>query len=57
MIIATLIFGLSLFLLRGLPQSFIPEIGEPTVNVTVDLPSGTQMPETDALVSAFEASY
>jgi HAE1 family hydrophobic/amphiphilic exporter-1 len=56
MIIATLIFGLSLFLLRGLPQSFIPEIGEPTVNVTVDLPNGTQMPETDALVSAFEAS-
>jgi multidrug efflux pump subunit AcrB len=54
MVIATAIFGLSLFLLRGLPQSFIPEIGEPTVNVTVELPNGTQMADTDALVTQLE---
>jgi HAE1 family hydrophobic/amphiphilic exporter-1 len=54
MLIATLIFAASLFLLRGLPQSFIPEIGEPTVNVTVEMPNGTQMAETDLAVSEFE---
>ncbi|UCG24312.1 MAG: efflux RND transporter permease subunit [Chloroflexota bacterium] len=54
MLIATLIFAASLFVLRGLPQSFIPAIGEPTVNVTVELPNGTQMAETDLSVSEFE---
>jgi HAE1 family hydrophobic/amphiphilic exporter-1 len=56
MVMATAIFVLSLFLLQTLPQSFIPEIGEPTVNVTVDLPNGTQMVETDEMVSDFEQS-
>ncbi|MGD2077390.1 MAG: efflux RND transporter permease subunit, partial [Chloroflexota bacterium] len=55
MVIATAIFALSLFLLRGLPQSFIPEIGEPTVNVSVEMPSGTQMAETSDLVAELEA--
>ena len=54
MAIATLIFVLSLFLLRSLPQSFIPEIGEPTVNVTVELPNGIQMADTNELVAEFE---
>lgn len=56
MFIATVVFALSLFLLRGLPQSFIPEIGEPTVNVSVELPNGAQMAETSDLVAELEQS-
>jgi hydrophobic/amphiphilic exporter-1 (mainly G- bacteria), HAE1 family len=52
--IALLIFLSSLFLLAQLPQSFIPAIGEPTINVGVDLPAGTSMAATDAAVSEFE---
>lgn len=56
MMIATVIFLGSLFLLGQLPQSFIPAIGEPTINVTVNLPGGTMMVETDAVVAAFETA-
>jgi len=55
MAIATVIFAGSLLLLTQLPQSFIPEIGEPTINVTVQLENGTTMAETDALAREFEA--
>ncbi|MCI0580144.1 MAG: efflux RND transporter permease subunit [Chloroflexi bacterium] len=53
--IAAVIFAGSLFLLGQLPQSFIPSLGEPTINVSVELPAGTQMRETDELVQEFEA--
>lgn len=53
--ISTVIFFGSLFLMSLLPQSFIPALGEPTINVRIELPSGTPMAETDAAVAAFEA--
>ncbi|MCB8937211.1 MAG: efflux RND transporter permease subunit [Ardenticatenaceae bacterium] len=56
MLIATLIFAGSLFLLGQLPQSFIPSIGEPTVNVTISLPAGTGMVETNAVVEELETA-
>jgi multidrug efflux pump subunit AcrB len=56
MAIASAIFVGSLFLLTQLPQSFIPEIGEPTINVTAQLDNGTGMAETDALAREFEAA-
>lgn len=55
MLIATLIFAASIFLMARLPQSFIPSFGEPTVNVSVSLPAGTQMVDTNELVEQFEA--
>ncbi|MFN2187714.1 MAG: efflux RND transporter permease subunit [Candidatus Promineifilaceae bacterium] len=55
MVIATVIFIASLFLLTTLPQSFIPAIGEPTINVTVQLENGTSMADTDTLTKEFEA--
>lgn len=51
---ATFLFAVSLFLVQQLPQSFIPEIGEPTINVTVSLPADTGMSDTDELVKEFE---
>jgi HAE1 family hydrophobic/amphiphilic exporter-1 len=53
--IAAVIFLGSLFLLSQLPQSFIPGLGEPTINTTISLPSGTPIVETNALVENFEA--
>ncbi len=53
---ATLIFGSSLFLLSRLPQSFIPSIGEPTINVSISLPTGTAMAETNGVVEELEAA-
>jgi HAE1 family hydrophobic/amphiphilic exporter-1 len=54
MVIATGIFLGSLFLLRGLPQSFIPAIGEPTINIGVSLPNGALMADTNELVLELE---
>ena len=56
MVIATTIFIGSLFLLTQLPQSFIPEIGEPTINVSVQLDNGVTMADTDALTRELEAA-
>ncbi len=56
MAIAALVFVASLFLLTRLPQSFIPAIGEPTVNVTLNLPGGTPMLATDTAVRELEAA-
>ena len=56
LLIAFIIFGGSLFLLGQLPRSFIPAIGEPTINVGVELEPATTMGETDAQMRAFEAS-
>lgn len=51
---SVLIFFGSLFLLAQLPQSFIPGLGEPTINVGIELPGGTPIAETDAAVAQFE---
>ncbi|RMG92714.1 MAG: efflux RND transporter permease subunit [Chloroflexi bacterium] len=56
LVIALAIFLGSLFLLGQLPRSFIPALGEPTVNVTVNLPQDTLMAETDALVRELETA-
>ncbi len=56
LMIAAVIFLGSLFLLGQLPQSFIPGLGEPTINITVNLPAGTAMADTDELVQAFETA-
>ena len=56
MLVATLIFAGSLLLLGQLPQSFIPGFGEPTINVTVSLPPGTGMVETNELVEELETA-
>lgn len=56
MLLATLIFAGSLFLLGQLPQSFIPGLGEPTINLTVSLPPGTGMVETNAKVEELETA-
>lgn len=55
MLVATLIFLGSLGLLSRLPLSFIPSIGEPTINVTVNLPADVRLAETDERVRQFEA--
>jgi HAE1 family hydrophobic/amphiphilic exporter-1 len=54
--LATLLFIGSLFLLFQLPLSFIPSLGEPTINVSAELPNGTTMQETDELVGQLEAA-
>ncbi len=54
LIVATVFFLGSLWLLGQRPQAFIPSLGEPTLNITVDLPNGTTMAETDALVRELE---
>ncbi|MCO5199477.1 MAG: efflux RND transporter permease subunit [Anaerolineae bacterium] len=54
MIIALLLFFGAIYLLTTLPQSFIPSLGEPTVNVTIQLPSDTGILETNERVTEFE---
>ena len=55
MILAFALFFGSIYLLTLLPTSFIPSLGEPTVNVSIELPAGTGMIETNDQVKAFEA--
>lgn len=54
LLIASALFLGSLWLLGQRPQAFIPSMGEPTLNVTVDLPNGIEMADTDALVRELE---
>jgi multidrug efflux pump subunit AcrB len=55
LVVATLLFAGSLWLLAQRPQAFIPSLGEPSINVTVDLPNGTTMVETDEKVAQLES--
>lgn len=50
---ASLIVAGALF--AGRPQAFLPAFGEPQVGVSVELPSGTRILDTNVLVSEFEA--
>src|SRR5690606_38398854 len=56
MVISAVIFVASLYLLGQLPQSFIPAIGEPTVTVSIQLPSTTSILDPNTAVEQFEAS-
>jgi HAE1 family hydrophobic/amphiphilic exporter-1 len=54
--VATLLFFGSMFLLAGQPRALLPEMGEPRISVNVELPNGTTMSETAALVAEYEAA-
>ncbi|MEJ2736055.1 MAG: efflux RND transporter permease subunit, partial [Anaerolineae bacterium] len=56
LVVAGLLFVGSMFLLVQQPQALLPEMGEPRITANVDLPNGTSMSETVALVAEFEAS-
>ncbi len=49
----SMVIGLGLFAAR--PTTFLPELGEPQISVSVNLPSGTKLIETNAKVKEFEA--
>lgn len=51
---SVIIFLGSLYLLAQLPQSFIPALGEPTINVSIELPGGTAIMQTNTAVTQFE---
>jgi multidrug efflux pump subunit AcrB len=53
--IAGLLFVGSMFLLAQQPQAMLPDMGEPQISVSVDLPNGTTMSETAALVAEYDA--
>ncbi|NIM93278.1 MAG: MMPL family transporter [Anaerolineales bacterium] len=55
LLIAAILFIGSMFLMTQLPRAFLPEMGEVTVTVSVDLPNGMTMSETSEYVSEFEA--
>jgi HAE1 family hydrophobic/amphiphilic exporter-1 len=52
-IAAALLIG-SGFLFLTRPLAFLPDFGDVRISTSVDLPNGTQMAETDALVMQFE---
>ncbi len=52
--VAAAIFVGSIFLLQQLPNSFIPSLGDPTINVSVKLPEGTAIIETNDQLAEFE---
>jgi multidrug efflux pump subunit AcrB len=54
--IAALLFVGSMFLLAQQPQAMLPDMGEPQISVSVNLPNGTTMAETADLVAEYEAS-
>jgi len=56
LVVAIAIFMGSLWLLGQRPQTFIPDLGESTINVNVDLPNGTTMADTDGLVREMETA-
>ncbi len=54
LVVAGLIFVLSLGLARFIPRTFIGGFGEPLINVSVSLPSGATLETTDAIVQLVE---
>ncbi|NOR81968.1 MAG: MMPL family transporter [Ardenticatenales bacterium] len=55
LVVAAVAFAGSLLLMADRPRAFIPDMGEASLNVNVDLPNGTAMAETDGLVRELEA--
>ena len=54
LLIATAIFAMSLGLIRYIPQTFLGGFGEPTIGVTVSLPTGASLETTDSIVQLVE---
>lgn len=54
LVVAGLIFAGSLFLMGQLPRAFMPEMGDPQITVTIELPTDFSMGETDEIVRTFE---
>ena len=50
--VVTFVFGMMLFANR--PQAFLPALGEPQISVSINLPNGTKIVDTNALVEQFE---
>ncbi|HRE46169.1 MAG TPA: efflux RND transporter permease subunit [Aggregatilineales bacterium] len=49
----TFVVGMAIFASR--PQTFLPSFGEPQISITIAMPPGTQIAETDALTREMEA--
>ncbi len=56
LLVAGVLFAGSMFLLARQPRALMPEMGEPRISVSVDLPEGAAMSETAVLVAEFEQS-
>jgi len=56
LLIAGALLAGSMYLLSQRPQAFLPDFGEVQINVSVDLPNGTSMKETNAIVLDFESA-
>jgi HAE1 family hydrophobic/amphiphilic exporter-1 len=54
--VSAILFVGSMFLLSGQPQALLPDMGEPQITVSVDLPNGTTMSETADLVAEYETA-
>jgi len=54
LIVVTVVFLGSMWLLAERPRAFLPDMGEQSINVTVTLPNDITMAETDALVAELE---
>jgi multidrug efflux pump subunit AcrB len=52
--IATVLFLGSVYLLARQPRAFLPSFGEQQLSISVKMPNGTGMVETNALVAGFE---
>jgi multidrug efflux pump subunit AcrB len=52
--IAAVFFMASMYLLARQPRAFMPSFGEQQLSVTVTMPDGTGMAETNAFVAGFE---
>ncbi|MCK5840581.1 MAG: efflux RND transporter permease subunit [Candidatus Sabulitectum sp.] len=51
-----LLFFLSMFLFRFVPSSFLPDIQEGIIDITISLPTGTNLAQTDSFAMAMEDS-
>jgi multidrug efflux pump subunit AcrB len=52
--VAALLFFGSMFLMAQRPRAFIPDMGEPQITVSVNMPNGATMANTDEAVAQFE---
>lgn len=55
LVIAFVLLAGSVALVRWIPLSFLPSIGEPVLSITLDMPPGTTLAETDQATRQIEA--
>jgi HAE1 family hydrophobic/amphiphilic exporter-1 len=53
---AALLLVVSMSLMRFIPMTFIPDVGEATVQINLDMPPGTDMATTDRVAMEIEAA-